>query len=146
MIAVAINDRSCTFDLIRDANEFVLSVPGPSLLNESMQCGIRSMRDTDKIKAFGLELVASETVSVPGLLKAIANVEVRKAAVIPSGDHVVVTGEVTRFAVNTACSELPLLSIGPFTDGYMLLKKKGIHRLGVVAASSTEGLVESSAP
>lgn len=133
MIAVAINDHSSTFELIREADEFVLSVPGPSLLSETIQCGTRSMRDIDKIKTLQMNLIESETVSVPGLRDAIANVELRKSAILPTGDHILVVGRVTRFAVNSASNELPLLSVGPNTYGYSLLQKKGIHRLAVVA-------------
>jgi flavin reductase (DIM6/NTAB) family NADH-FMN oxidoreductase RutF len=134
MLAVAINDQSCTHGLLDDAKEFVLSVPGPSLTDETMKCGVESMREVDKIAHLSLDLVASETVAVPGLVKAIANIELRKIAAIRTGDHTTLVGEATRFSVNTACTELPLLSVGPFTDGYQLLQKKGLHRLAVVRA------------
>lgn len=146
MMAVAINDKSSSYDLIDAANEFVLSVPGHSLLNESMQCGIKSMREVDKIRALGLDLVKSETVSVPGLLKAIANVELRKTSTVPVGDHTILVGEVLRFAVNTSTTEMPLLSIGPFTEGYSLLQKKGVHRLAVVGEPSKHAKSDLSAP
>jgi flavin reductase (DIM6/NTAB) family NADH-FMN oxidoreductase RutF len=133
MVAVAINNRSSTYELIQQAAEFVLSVPGPSLVDETMYCGVQSMQDVDKIKHLALDLVESETVSVPGLRRAIANVELRKFSSLEVGDHLLVVGEVRRFAVNVQSSELPLLSIGPYTKGYELLRKKGIHRLGVVA-------------
>jgi flavin reductase (DIM6/NTAB) family NADH-FMN oxidoreductase RutF len=132
MIAVAINDRSATFDLIQRSNEFVLAVPGPSLLDATMYCGVESMRDIDKVEALSLELIPSETVSVPALKRAIANVELRKCGQVKGGDHLVVIGEVRRFAVDTRSKELPLISVGPYTDGYTVLKKKGIHRLATV--------------
>ncbi len=135
MIAVAINNHSSTYELIQQTTEFILSVPGPSLVDETMYCGVQSMRDVDKVKHLALELVESETVSVPGLRRAIANIELQKVTSLNVGDHLLVVGEVRRFAVNTESRELPLLSIGPHTGGYELLRKKGIHRLGVVARS-----------
>lgn len=132
MLAIAINDRSSTFDLIQEANQYVLSVPGISLVDASMFCGVQSMRDVDKVQALSLELIDSATVSVPGLRRAIANVEMQKHMAVRAGDHLVVIGEAKRFAVNEGMNELPLLSIGPYTDGYNLLRKKGIHRLGTV--------------
>jgi flavin reductase (DIM6/NTAB) family NADH-FMN oxidoreductase RutF len=132
MIAVAINDRSSTYGLVERANEFVLSVPGEGLATEAMFCGHESMRDGDKVARLGLELSESQSVSVPGLSAAIANVELKKRSTIECGDHVIVVGEVTKFRVNATLQELPLLSIGPFTNGYKLLCKKGMHRLGVV--------------
>ncbi len=132
MLAIAINDKSSTFDLIQATNEYVLSVPGTTLVDASMYCGVQSMRDVDKVSALSLELIESETVSVPGLKAAIANVEMRKHSQIRAGDHLVVIGEARRFAVNKSNTELPLLSVGPHTEGYEVLRKKGIHRLGVV--------------
>lgn len=134
MIAVSINDRSVSYDLIQQSSEFVLSVPGPSLVDETMYCGIESLRSVDKVQHLGLELVASERVNVPGLARAIGNVELRKCATVATGDHLLVVGEVLRFGVNVQLDELPLLSIGPYTAGYALLRKKGIHRLGTVSS------------
>jgi flavin reductase (DIM6/NTAB) family NADH-FMN oxidoreductase RutF len=132
MLAIAINDRSSSFDLIQRADEYVLSVPGPTLLDASMFCGVESMRDVDKVSALALELIASQTISVPGLKRAIANVELHKRTQMRAGDHIVVVGEALRFAVNTGSTELPLVSVGPYTDGYEVLRKKGIHRLATV--------------
>ncbi len=146
MMAVAINDRSSTWDLINSAEEFVLSVPGPALVDLSMKCGIESMRQIDKITELQLELVQSKTVAVPGLLRAIANVELRKSTLVQTGDHAILVGEVLRFAVNTSTKEQPLLSIGPFTDGYDLLQKKGVHRLAVVGPSDISTDIEHNAP
>ena len=132
MLAVAINDKSSTYELIQETDQYVLSVPGTSLVDASMFCGIESMRDVDKVRALSLELIEGETVSVPGLRAAIANVEMQKHSAVKTGDHLIVIGEAKRFAVNKDIDELPLLSIGPYTDGYQILRKKGIHRLGTV--------------
>jgi flavin reductase (DIM6/NTAB) family NADH-FMN oxidoreductase RutF len=133
MLAIAINDRSATFALIQATDQYVLSVPGISLVDASMYCGVTSMREVDKVRALSLELTNSATVPVPGLLRAIANVEMQKCSTISAGDHLMVVGEAKRFSVNKDVNELPLLSIGPYTGGYQLLRKKGIHRLGTVS-------------
>ena len=98
------------------------------------------MKELDKINELRIELVESERVSVPGLKTAIANIELKKTAAIPTGDHTILVGEVLRFSVNTSSNELPLLSVGPFTDGYKVLRKKGIHRLATVV----QGIIEPS--
>jgi flavin reductase (DIM6/NTAB) family NADH-FMN oxidoreductase RutF len=132
MLAIAINDRAASFELIQKTNEYVLSVPGESLTQAALHCGVESMKDGDKVAALRLQLAKSKTVAVPGLQAAIANVELKKHAEIQSGDHLLVVGEVTRYAVNTGLQERPLLSVGPFTDGYEVHMKKGLHRLGTV--------------
>jgi flavin reductase (DIM6/NTAB) family NADH-FMN oxidoreductase RutF len=133
MMAIAIQNTCASYDLIKQTEEYVLSVPGPSLAYETLFCGVKSMREVDKIGALNLELCASQEISVPGLAKAIANIELLKETLLDMGDHVLVVGRVVRFGVNTKSRELPLLSLGPDTRGYKVLVRKGIHRIGVVA-------------
>lgn len=132
MMAVAIHNRSATYRLIAGAPEYVLSVPGADMAAEAMQCGLVSNVEEDKVEHLGLELVNSAEVAVPGLKRAIANLEMRKRAAIETGDHLLVVGQVLRFSVNTEKSELPLLSFGPDQSGCRLLVREGIHRLGTV--------------
>jgi hypothetical protein len=66
------------------------------------------------------------------LLRAIANIEIVKRATVPTGDHILVVGEVLKFGVNQANRERPLVSLGPRTDGFEVLAHERMHRLGVV--------------
>jgi flavin reductase (DIM6/NTAB) family NADH-FMN oxidoreductase RutF len=132
MMAIAVQDVNRSHELIQAADEFVLSVPGESMAKVTMACGRESLADSDKVKALGLELVQSSSVGVPGLLRAIANIELRKYAAIETGDHLLVVGEVLSYNVNIDNHERPLLSVGPRTDGYKVLEHEGIHRIGVV--------------
>jgi flavin reductase (DIM6/NTAB) family NADH-FMN oxidoreductase RutF len=136
MMAVAIHNRSSTYELIQRVDEYVLAVPGISLIDQTMYCGIESMRDVDKVHHLSIELVRSVSVDVPGLARAIANIEMKKVGTVVTGDHLTVIGRVSRFGVNTKNAELPLVSIGPNAAGYTLHRRKGIHRLGTVAASA----------
>jgi flavin reductase (DIM6/NTAB) family NADH-FMN oxidoreductase RutF len=134
MIAIAIQDINRSHGLIREASEFVLAVPGPELASQTMTFGWETSRETDKSEHGGVRFIQSETIGVPGLLHAIANVELRKVGLIDSGDHVIAIGEVTRFAVNRSCRGRNLLSVGPDTSGYRLVAERGIHRIAVIAA------------
>lgn len=125
-------DVNESYGLIRAASDFVLAVPGENMADATMVCGRRSVKRIDKVKALGFELVASRRIAVPGLLRAIANVELHKVAEIETGDHVLVVGQVLRFAVNTSVGERPLLSVGRDTRGYEVLSHEGRHRLAVV--------------
>jgi flavin reductase (DIM6/NTAB) family NADH-FMN oxidoreductase RutF len=131
MMAVAIQKGSVSYDLIGEAKEWVLAVPGTSLVQETLFCGTTSMREVDKVHELGLELCKSAHVSVPGIRKAIANVELRRVQCVESGDHIVAIGQVLRFSVKRGTREPPLLSIGPNQRGYELLAKHGIHRIAV---------------
>jgi flavin reductase (DIM6/NTAB) family NADH-FMN oxidoreductase RutF len=134
MFAVAVHSRSATYDLVDSAKEFVLAVPGPSLLHQTMACGTTSMKASDKVGHLSLQLCPSTKVSLPSLAGAIANLEMQKHALIPTGDHKLVVGRVLAFRVNVAREEPPLLSLGPDMSGYTLLLKRGIHRLGIAGS------------
>lgn len=134
MMAIAVQAVNQSYALIRAASEFVLAVPGESMAKEAMFCGRESLKDSDKVQTLGLELVRSSTIGVPGLLRAIANIELRKHAAIDCGDHVLIVGEVLRYGVNTDNHERPLLSVGRRTDGYRVLLQEGIHRIAVVSS------------
>jgi flavin reductase (DIM6/NTAB) family NADH-FMN oxidoreductase RutF len=139
MMAFAVYHRAYTHSLLESASECVLAIPGETMAKEAMYCGLESGRDVDKVTACGLELAASATIGVPGLAKAIANIELRIACRVPSGDHLLVVGEVVRYGVNPGNRERCLLSVGPNHDGYEVLARSGIHRLGVVARSNNQG-------
>lgn len=131
MLAIAIHNINASYELMQRTSEYVLVVPGRSMAEDTMCCGIQSLREMDKPEELRLEYLPSEKIAVPGLQKAIANVEMVKQASIVTGDHVLVIGRAVNFRVRPE-DDLPLLSIGPNTDGYELLAKKGIHRIGCV--------------
>ena len=132
MMAVAVHKSASSYSLIQTAPEFVLAVPGESLVDAAMFCGTTSMRDVDKISHLGLKLIDSQRVNVPGLADAIANVEVRRESVILCGDHVLVTCRVMAYRVNSSCEDRPLVSCGPDERGFVVLRRNGIHRLAVI--------------
>ena len=132
MLAVAIQNVNASYDLIQRASEYVLAVPGPNLVQETLYCGIKSMSQVDKVKRLGIELLPSEHIRVPGLLNAIANIEMVKEQHIKTGDHILVVGRALSFRVNPAIHALPLLSVGPDISGYEILAQKGIHRIATV--------------
>jgi flavin reductase (DIM6/NTAB) family NADH-FMN oxidoreductase RutF len=138
MMMFAIQKHTLSFDLFQRSNECVLSVPGESLAAEALYCGTTSGRDTDKLAECGLAVVGSKTIRVPGLQAAIANLEVEILHRVTTGDHLTVMGLVKRFAVARGNRERNLLSVGPQHDGYLVLLKNGIHRIGVVETETAE--------
>lgn len=132
MMAIAVQRKNASYEHFRRATEYTLAVPGESMAEEAMFCGTNSFREINKIKFLDMEFVASKKIRVPGLAKAIANIEMSKEFSRLFGDHLLVVGKVCAFTVNAKFNEKPLLSIGPRMDGYKLLLKQGIHRLAVV--------------
>lgn len=132
MMAIAVEKVNESYDLVQRTDEFVLAVPGETLARETLQCGVLSVRDTDKIQTLGLALEPSKKVSVPGLSAAIANIELATQTQLLCGDHVLIVGEVLRFAVDEANTSKPLVSLGPETEGFTVIETRGIHRIGIV--------------
>jgi flavin reductase (DIM6/NTAB) family NADH-FMN oxidoreductase RutF len=134
MMGFSVQRGSRSYRLLDEAQEVVLAVPGESMAAETLFFGIESGDEKDKIDVAGVELVESKTVAVPGIENAIANIELSLINVFDAGDHKFVLGRVQAFAVRKKSTELPLLSIGPRTNGYRLLARHGVHRIAVVAS------------
>jgi flavin reductase (DIM6/NTAB) family NADH-FMN oxidoreductase RutF len=130
MLAAAVHNINDSFDLINMTREYVLAVPGERLAEQALDWGTTHGHEVDK--GAEAELVPSKHIAVPGLLRAIANIEMRMEHLLPCGDHALVVGRVLRFAVNLRCEERPLLSVGPDTRGFDVLARSGIHRIGAV--------------
>jgi flavin reductase (DIM6/NTAB) family NADH-FMN oxidoreductase RutF len=136
MMAIALHRKSLSSEMFEAATEFVLAVPGESLAEVALFCGLKSGRDVDKIAKCGLKLRSSKVINTPGLHNAIANIELVVQSRLQTGDHLTVVGEVRRYAVNSASVERNLLSVGPKHEGYRVLAAKGIHRIGVSETGS----------
>ncbi|MGI9952418.1 flavin reductase family protein [Moorellaceae bacterium AZ2] len=93
-VTVALHPQRYVLELIRQAGEFVLSLLAQDQEEIASFCGSRSGRDTDKIKALGVELEPSKAIHTPRLKRALANLECKVAGEYTSGDHVIVVGRV----------------------------------------------------
>jgi flavin reductase (DIM6/NTAB) family NADH-FMN oxidoreductase RutF len=128
MMAIAIQNINDGYRLVQHASEFVLAVPGEDMVREAMACGTDSAKDADKVRSLMIQLVPSDKIKVPGLARAIANIELQKKSTTECGDHLLVVGEVLKYGVNQKKGTRPLLSVGPDTGGYRVLLEQGIHR------------------
>lgn len=132
MIAVSIEKKNYSYDLMSVASNFVLAVPGESLAEQAMECGLLSGRDSDKFSILNLSKQQLENSSVPGIAEAIANIELTVESRVITGDHMIIVGRVFGFHVNPENIEKNLLAIGPNDKGYKLLVRKGLHRVAVI--------------
>jgi flavin reductase (DIM6/NTAB) family NADH-FMN oxidoreductase RutF len=132
MMAFAIHKNAYSHALLQNSTECVLAVPGENLAEQSLFCGVETGRGRDKFRECGFKPAASACVGVPGIEQAIANVEIKIVQKVKTGDHMLAIGHVLRFGVDEKRQERCLLSVGPREDGYKVLVKRGIHRIGVV--------------
>lgn len=94
MLAVAIGPSRCSHDLIINSGEFVVNVPGSSLLEALWCCGTKHGHDLDKFSLCKLTAVAGKEVKAPLIGEAIGAIECRLTDHPRVGDHTLMVGEV----------------------------------------------------
>ena len=97
MVVVAVENRSKTIGMIRDAHHFALSVLRAGQRDVAEKLGRASAGAPNKLK--GIKTKPAPTSGVPVLADALGWVECRVVATLPSGDHTLVLGEVLEAAV-----------------------------------------------
>jgi len=121
MIAIAIAPGRFSHDLIERSGEFVVNVPGSSLLQAVWHCGTVSGRDGDKFRSAGLTEEPASVVGAPLVAECFGHAECRVTDAPVAGDHTLFIGEVVAVAVEE----------GAF-DGHLVLRDPyhTLHHLG----------------
>lgn len=123
VMAIAVQKPYLSNELFRSCDDFVLAIPGEEIADQTLQCGIVSGRDRDKVESFGFRLKKSKRVKTPSLEGVIANIECKKIGEIDVGDHTLFLGEVKGFYVDKDNEQRCLLSVGPDHKGYKVLAR-----------------------
>ena len=76
-IGVAIAHARHTYSLLKDEGEFVINIPGATLVEAVKVCGSLSGRDGDKFRAAGLTPEPSHRVQAVSILQCGAHIECR---------------------------------------------------------------------
>jgi flavin reductase (DIM6/NTAB) family NADH-FMN oxidoreductase RutF len=93
-VCIGIAPERYSHDLIADQGEFVVNSPSISLKEEMHLCGIKSGRDLDKFREFGLTPIPSKSVKPPLIKECYGHLECRVIHSITCGDHTLFVGEV----------------------------------------------------
>ena len=96
MVVVAVENRSRTIGMIRDAHHFALSVLRAGQRDVAEKLG-RASAGAHKLK--GIKTKPAPASGVPVLADGLGWVECRVVATLPSGDHTLVLGEVLEAGV-----------------------------------------------
>lgn len=107
MLAVALGQRRHTLALLERTDAFVVGFAGPDQVQTITATGSQSGRHVDKFAALGLATQPGVATPVPLLAGCALAFECRRVASLPSGDHVIVLGEV--LAAHRADPPLPNL-------------------------------------
>lgn len=86
-------------DMIQQAGEFVINIPGKNLLPQVHGCGTFSGKNGDKYNRFGLHPEPGHQVTSAGIRECLGRIECNLTDSVTTGDHTFFIGEVLYAAV-----------------------------------------------
>ncbi len=104
-VGIAIRPSRHSYDLIRQAEEFVVNIPTTDLVAQVDYCGQVSGRDVDKWAACGFTPEPGSAITTPLIAQCPVNLECKLARIIPLGVHDLFVGEIVAVHVDEAISD-----------------------------------------
>ena len=102
MLAVSIRPERYSHPIITRAGEFTVNVPAAAIAEKVDFCGVKSGRDTDKIKACGFTAERGSKVAAPVIAECPITLECRVQQRLKLGSHDLFLGEVVAVQVDSA--------------------------------------------
>lgn len=96
LVGCVIHPHRHTADMIRFSEEFVINIPGPSLVKQTAFLGSQGGLNTNKLEASGLELFNGLKFDAPLIEDCLAWIECGLHDVIRIGDHTMFVGLVVK--------------------------------------------------
>ncbi len=94
ILSISIRPGRYSYNLVREAGDFVVNIPGESQLFELDFCGVASGRNVDKFTALGLTPEPASVVSSPLIKECPVNLECKVLDVRKLGTHDMFLGEI----------------------------------------------------
>lgn len=94
MVSISVRPSRYSYHLIEESGEFVINLVTRSLVRACDYCGVKSGRDTDKLKDTGLTLCSVDGVSVKGIAESPINIGCRVVEKRELGSHTIFMAEV----------------------------------------------------
>ncbi|MDR1026160.1 MAG: flavin reductase family protein [Lactobacillus sp.] len=98
MTYVSIRPMRYSYDIIKEAGEFVINLPNLPLLEATDFCGVKSGRNIDKFKEMNLTAGKCSKVNTPQIIEAPVSIECKVKSVTNYGSHDMFMAEIV--AVN----------------------------------------------
>ena len=95
MISISIRPSRFSYELVKNAGEFVVNIPTSSMVEQINLCGTRSGKNTDKWEKCKFTKQPSKNIDVPGIAECPVNMECKVNQVISLGTHDMFIAEVT---------------------------------------------------
>jgi flavin reductase (DIM6/NTAB) family NADH-FMN oxidoreductase RutF len=93
-VCIGIAPERYSHDLILEQGEFVVNSPSIALKDKMHLCGIKSGRDLDKFKEFGLTPIPAKMVRPPLIKECFGHIECEVVNRVKCGDHTLFVGGV----------------------------------------------------
>ncbi|MBC8383747.1 MAG: flavin reductase family protein [Candidatus Cloacimonetes bacterium] len=132
MFAISVGSTRYSHEILSANRNFVLAIPSVNMAEQTMQCGLQSGRDVDKIKEFNIKTNRGKLTQIPILAEAVANFECKTITQVRSGDHTIFVGEVKYSWQNDDEDIEQLLSIPAMDDRFIELIRKGGFAFGYI--------------
>ncbi len=94
LIAISLKPSALSWRYVRESGDFILAVPGESMLKAVQFCGVHSGRDMDKIHHLGLQTAWGKAASPLMLTGCMANIECRTRDIHQTGARPLIVGEI----------------------------------------------------
>jgi len=94
LLGISVGFNRHSHDMIINAKEFAINIPGKNLLNEVHGCGRVSGRKVNKFEKFGLHEETGVKIKSPGIKECPGIIECRLKDHFTTGDHTFFVGEV----------------------------------------------------
>ncbi|MBR1383142.1 MAG: flavin reductase family protein [Ruminococcus sp.] len=114
---ISLRKERFSYGIIKDSGEFVINLPTAELVRAVDYCGVKSGRNTDKLKDMKLTVEASSEISAPLLVQSPVNIECRVRDILPFGTHEMFIADILK--VNAAKELLD-------DKGRLMLEKAGL--------------------
>jgi flavin reductase (DIM6/NTAB) family NADH-FMN oxidoreductase RutF len=111
MIGIAVRPNRYSYEIMKEAMEFVVNIPTEKMLKVTDFCGVASGRDVNKFEATGLTPISSEKVKVPSIVECPVNLECAVKQILPLGSHDLLIGEIVAFRADEAVLRPNLFSV-----------------------------------
>ena len=100
MTYISVRPTRHSYQIIKESGEFAVNLTTTAMTKTVDFCGVKSGRNTDKIKACGLHLLMPEQGTVPILAEAPVSLSCKVTQIIPLGSHDMFLAEIVGTAVD----------------------------------------------
>ena len=100
MTYISVRPSRFSYDIIKETKEFVINLSTEKMLKAVDFCGVKSGKDTDKLKETGLTVLPAENIKAPIIEQSPLSLECRVTEIKPLGSHDMFLAEITAVHVD----------------------------------------------